>query len=746
MRGRKFAALLCTFVISLNAASLAQTPRRPNQKPTPPEQEPEKQDIEKIVTGTNEVLLDAVVRDKKGHFVKDLHQSDFEVFEDGVPQRIQSFRIVSREPVAATSTSSTAAPATPTETPAAVQPAPAPSVVASSNRLGAVAMVFDRLSPEARTIARQAALGYIKDGIRIDDYVGVFRIDLALHAVQRFTNNEPLVREAIERAVSHGSSTYASNAETIAKLAERQASLQDQISNSASGGGEGNDPSGSIGAAAADATFAAMTQNILEGFDRLEKNQQGYATTDGLLAIINELGRLPGRKALVFFSEGVVLPTEVMPHYRSVISNANRANVSIYSVDAAGLRSSSADVGVGGALTKLGQARARVAASNRDPFGSMMKDLERNEELMRSNPESGLRALADETGGVFIANTNDPGTRMRQVGEDLHSYYVLSYTPTNQNYDGHFRQISLKMTRPGLEIQSRRGYFALANVSGSPVLSYEAPALAILGSKAQPSAFPSRTAAFSFPESDKPGLVPVLVEIPGDAIGFIKSPEKKSYGTNFSVVVLIKDEAQRVVRKLSNQYLLSGPIANLEKAKRGTILFYREALLEPGNYTINSVVYDATTNRASSNVANVTVPAADSSNLKLSSIVVIKRAERVPKDQEASNPLHFEEVMLYPNLGEPVQKSVSKDLALFVTVYPPRGDTFTPKLNLEVARGGKPVGQFSYDLPRADQSGRIQYASAIPLDKFQPGDYELKVAVQDGARRVARSERVRIAP
>ena len=139
MSARKFAALLCAFIIDLNTAVLAQTPTRPDQKPVPQEQE-----VEKIVTGTNEVLLDAVVRDKKGHFIKDLRQSDFEVYEDGVPQTIKSFRIVNREPV---QTSTNAPTNGPGETAASVQP-PAP-VVANSNRLGAVALVFDRLGPEA---------------------------------------------------------------------------------------------------------------------------------------------------------------------------------------------------------------------------------------------------------------------------------------------------------------------------------------------------------------------------------------------------------------------------------------------------------------------------------------------------------------------------------------------------------------------------------------------------------------------
>src|SRR5258708_22961630 len=56
------------------------------------------QDIEKVVVGTNEVVLDAVVKDKKGRAIKDLSAADFEVSEDGVPQEVRSFRLVTREP------------------------------------------------------------------------------------------------------------------------------------------------------------------------------------------------------------------------------------------------------------------------------------------------------------------------------------------------------------------------------------------------------------------------------------------------------------------------------------------------------------------------------------------------------------------------------------------------------------------------------------------------------------------------
>lgn len=706
------------------------------------------QDEDKIVVGTSEVVLDAVVKDKKGRAIKDLNAADFEVFEDGVPQEVRSFSFVTREarPVPGPSGNAPEGDAKRGKAVTSKPPGELRSAAAieNLNQIGACALVFDRLSPNARSIARQAALTYLGDGLRPDDFVGVFGIDLSLRVLQRFTNREQLVRQAIERALSHSSSSYAADADQIASLTEQQGALQRQIDQSSSAAGQGNDPSGSVGPAAAAQAFAAMTQNILEGFERLEHDQQGYATTDGLLAIVNSMARLPGRKALIFFSEGVATPTVVMPHFRSVISNANRANVSIYAVDAAGLRAVSADSQAGHSLTLLGQARARQAGTARDSFGSMMKDLERNEDLMNSNPDSALGDLANETGGLLISNTNEPGPRLRQVDEDLHSYYLLTYKPRNENYDGHFRQIGVKVNRPGVEVQARKGYYAINTSYGSPILAYEAPALAILSGKPQPNAFPTSAAGFSFPESARPGLVPVFVEIPAGSINFSVDHEKQVFHTDFAVVVLIKDESQRVIRRLSEQYLLKGPLDKLEAASRGKILFYREVELGSGHYTIGSVVYDALSRQSSINTGSILVPGADQTRLRLSSVVVIKSVERLSAAEQSSNPFRFGEVLLYPNLGEPVPKSASKDLTLFVTVYPPQGENSLPKLNLEIAQSGHPVGQFSYNLPPPDQMGRIQYASVIPLEKFKPGEYELKLTVEDGKQAASRSEHVTI--
>jgi VWFA-related protein len=533
---------------------------------------------------------------------------------------------------------------------------------------------------------------------------------------------------------------------TRSPIADQQAGLQSQIDTGTQGAGAGSDPSATIGAAAAQQQFNAMTLNIAQGFERMEHTQGGYATIDGLLAIIEGLKKLPGRKAMIFFSEGILLPTNVMSHFRSVISNANRANVSIYAVNAAGLDAVSSDMQAGKAMTRLGQARARAAASQADPFGSMMQDLERNEELMRSNPDSALGDLASETGGALISNTNDPGSKLRQVDEDLHSYYLLTYTPKNSHYDGRFRQISVKVNRSGIDVQTRKGYYALNNSYGTPVLDYEAPALAVLSDAPHPNSFDSRAAAFSFPESGQPGLVPVVVEVPPNAVNYAVDDRKKTFIADLSFVVIIKDDSQRVVKKLSNQQVVKGPLDKLAKARTGGLLFYREANLDPGHYTIAAVVYDNITHQSSTNTGTVIVPPADQTALRLSSIVVIRKAERPTAGQQGLRTFQFGDMLFYPNLGEPVSKANGNQLTLFVTVYTAKGDPTAPKLSLEIARAGRAVGHLSYDLHAPDQTGRIQYASVISLDKFQPGEYELKLAVRAGAHTASRSEYVRVTP
>jgi VWFA-related protein len=614
----------------------------------------------------------------------------------------------------------------------------------NAGRIGSVALVFDRLSADSRTRAHDAALAYLGTGLGPSDFVGVFGIDMTLAVYQTFTNDEKLIKPAIDRAGSGASSPGVGGQAQISELIERSNSLTQQLSQ-AEASAAANQSAQAVGALATQTVLNNIALRAAEGFERLEQTEKGQATTDGLLSIIAAMGGLPGRKAIIFFSEGVSIPTVVVSSFRTVISNANRANVSIYAVDAVGLRAKSADVESGRAMTALGQQRATQAASSVDSFGSMSRDLERNEELVRNNPEGVLGQLANETGGMLVSGTNNPGPRLRQVNDDLHSYYVLTYTPKNADFDGKFRQIAVKVKRTGVDVQARKGYYAVGGRYDSPVMAFEAPALAALG-KSPANAFVTKAAAFSFPEAKKPGLVPVVVEVPAGSINFVADSSKKTYRTDLAIVVVIKDEFQRPVRKLSSQYLLSGPLDQIEAAKKSNILFYRETDLEAGKYAFEAIAFDATNNQSSISRGELVVPDSDQSKLRISNLVVVAKSQKAAVADTQANPFRVGELVLFPNLGEPLHKASSKGLSMFLTIYPGIGSTAAPKMSIELAQKGQPLGQLPIQLPAPDASGRIQYTGTIPLDAFPPGEYELKAMVTDGTTKAMRSERFTVQP
>ncbi|HXG92036.1 MAG TPA: VWA domain-containing protein [Blastocatellia bacterium] len=713
---------------------------------TPSQQQ--RQEETPIRLAANEVSLDIVVKDKKGRFVKDLTASDFEVYEDGVRQKVESFRLVVRE-------------AAVTGNKAERKPEPAPQTVSprDDTSFGVVALVFDRLSPEARALARKAGLSYAEQGTTTGDYTGVFAIDQSLRTIQPFTDNAEMVKQAVERATSTATSVYASSGAKIRDLSSRSTALDQQISSQESAAAEAGADRNSAGAAAAGAAIGQaaaqqalieMQVRIAENFEALERDQQGFATINSLLAVITSMRNLPGRKTIIFFSEGLALPPSVQTKFPAVINAANRASVSIYAIDSAGLRIESGTAEAAQEINSLAARRMQQAARGNDRITSApyTKALERNEDLLRLDPRNGLGTLADETGGFLIHDTNDLVAGLRRIDDDMHGYYMLTYVPKNDDYDGKFRHITVKLSRPNLEAQTRKGYYAVESIGSWPVLDYEAPAIAALRrARSDLNASSLRAAAMSFPATNKPGLTVVLAEAPLSSFTLAPANDKKTYNADFSIVAIVRDESRQVVQKLSQHYPLSGPADKLEAAKRGDVLFYREMRLKPGRYTIEFVAYDAPTGKASVRTADLEVAPFDETKPRLSSVVVLKRAERLtPNEQKKDQPFHFGDTVVYPNLGEPVLKSQAKQLAFFFTAWQAKGSAGPLKLTLEIFQNGRRLGQTSGQLPSPDEQGRIKYASALPLDSFEPAVYELKITVSDAAASVSRSTRFTVQP
>jgi VWFA-related protein len=685
-------------------------------------------------TAVTAIVVDVVVRDRDGNPVTGLTADDFELIEDKVPQDIGSFTAVNR--------------------PAADAPAPAATPVVTTAAATAptqqapqvIALLFDRLTPDAKQLAHKAAVSYVGDGQLSKNVVGLFGIDLSLIFYQPFTRDGDLLRKGIEDAVGRATSGTRSNKASAARAEAVAAQAQSTLDTQSANAGQGGTVDAS---AAANAQFASMTNRIAQQFESLESDEEGYSTANALLAIVSSMRSIPGRKSVVFFSEGLSITTNVSSRFTSVIAAANRANVSIYPMDAAGLRTESTLTethdGVNAAANRTLSANPTRDRNDRP----MTEALEKNEALLRADPHSGLGLLADQTGGFLIANSNNLIDGLGRIDVDMRNYYVLTYVPKNTNFDGKFRTIDVKVKKPGVRVRSRKGYYAVNTAAGAPVLDHEARALAVLDRKPVPNAFPVRTLPLSFPEAGRTGLTPVLVTVPTTGITFLPSEDKKTYTSDFVVLVQFRDDAGLVLDKVSQRYRLQGPIENIEKAKGGAygeVLFYREPVLIPGTFTVETVVFDSLSEKASVRFGTVELPKVDEKSLRLSSLVTVRRSEKVPEgERKAGNPLYAGDQLLYPGMGEPLSKATVKELPFYFVAYAAPGGA-PVSATLQLSSNGQKLAEAPLELAAATPEGRIAQVSRIPLDALQPGTYELSVSVKQGATTAKRATIFRLVP
>ena len=692
------------------------------------------------------VVVDLVVRDRKGLPVTDLKAEDFEVLEDGTPQEVGSFRLPAAEnaparagaaPVVPSAVPATAA----TATAASAAPAATPRPASGRGDGSVVALVFDRLSSDSRRFTKIAAERYIGKGTESDHVVGIFATDWGLEVMQPFTRDATALRTALDKV---GTRTGSQASETLSEARSNQQRAT-QIQDTMASIGTGTPAtSAAQGAAGADLAVAQMQQRMSETFTMLERDQQGYGTMNAMSAVVNALKLVPGRKSVLFFSEGLVIPPNVMPRFLSLIDEANRANVAVYAMDAKGLRAESTQAEARDEINAYAAGRLNNGERSIGAGGAASRYLERNEDRLRMDPSSGLGQLANETGGFLIAGSNNFDKGFTRVDEDIRAHYVLTYSSTRPEMDGKFRSIAVKVKRPGLTVSHRKGYYAVPpSADGAPVLAYEAPGLALLESSPLPNVFPIAARAFVFPRDATTSTAALMVGFDTKHLDYQTTAD--GFGAEAVVIARIRDGNGQVLAKMSEQYTLAGTKEQLSSSQAGRVIFFRKPVLPPGLYSLEALVYDTHTAKASVRISSLEVPAITAAPVRVSSLFVVQRAEKVPAgERDATNPLYFGETLLYPNIGEAFSKAESKELAFAFAVQP--GSAPVGGATVSLVRSGQVVGQAPLELDKPDASGTIHQIGRLPMDALAPGAYEIRVAVQTGTTLVARSARVTITP
>jgi VWFA-related protein len=122
--------------------------------------------------------------------------------------------------------------------------------------------------------------------------------------------------------------------------------------------------------------------------------------------------------------------------FRQIVDDANRGNASFYPVDPRGLPVFDSPIG-----------------PDAPPPPSV------DQAILRERLES-MHDLALGTDGIAVLNNNDLDAGLRRIGDDLTSYYLLGYYSTNAKLDGKFRRLEVKVKQPGVNVRARRGYRA----------------------------------------------------------------------------------------------------------------------------------------------------------------------------------------------------------------------------------------------------------------------------------------------
>jgi VWFA-related protein len=691
-----------------------------------------------IRSSAQEVLLEIVARDKRGRPVRNLERSQFRVLEDGLPVQITGFRLVERGAGAVDPES-----AGPVTTP-----------LDSTRQVSLISLVFDRLGLDGRRLSRQAALDLLATASGANVYFAVFTVDQRLSVLQSFDNDLPKLRRAVIQATSGTPSEFATQSDNLKAALHTMVIPPEHASlANAHAGADGPPPTPASGSAiAADRERAAMILSMLNFSEQAAQSQQGWSSIFSLMSIAAEQERYPGIKTVFYFSEGIHVPISRVQQFHSLISIANRANVQVYAVDASGLMATGRQDAARSELEQAMQSAGEEMESNvgdheREQKNAIsperVKSMERGEQSIRANVQNSLAELAESTGGALIANTNDVRGMLRRTVAEIGTHYEITYVPRTQRYDGRFRKIAVQVTKPGVQIRTRDGYFALPPDRAGVLHAYETPLLLSLAGTPAPNAIALHSAAFHFGRVPNGVECVVSVEVPLSGVTFIQ--QKGKYQVHLSALDLIKNEEGVVMEKIAKDLPLDGSIEKLEGFRTGSFIWLEHRILAPGHYTLETAVLDREGEKMGTRKMAFFVPA-PTDGPGLSSVSLIRRVEPVSETRDAGDPFLFSGGKVTPMLSSVIPRGPESAVQMYFVVYPSASIPQAPQLEIELIKDGKLVSKSAPPPGPREGTDRIPYVIASSTGVLEPGSYEMRVTVRQGAATAQQSAWFTLAP
>jgi hypothetical protein len=404
-----------------------------------------------------------------------------------------------------------------------------------------------------------------------------------------------------------------------------------------------------------------------------------------------------------------------------VISYANQMEVAFYAVDTRGL--SVADP-LAQSLSDQERAGAESSVNRVSPRQGHMED-DDIQLSVSSDKQLAMQELAESTGGFAVTNTNEIALPMQRVMEDIRTHYELAYTPSATNYDGHFRKIQVRISRPHVAVQTRSGYFALPEINGEPLQPFEMTALRAINAHPATLEFPYETALLRFRPKAAAVDYEMAFDVPVSSLQVVTNPKTGKGQIRISLVALIHKSDGEVVGRVSRDLVREVSSKELSLLADNHILYAEPMELPGGHYLIDTAVTDEQAEKTA--VKRMSAFVDSGKEFGVSSLELVREVQRLPGPRDQQDPFEIDAGRIVPTLAESVPSG--KPINLYFVVYPAATSESDPTVMLSLYRDGREIGQQRLPAQKRRADGSMPMLLRINPD---PGQCDMVVTAKQG--------------
>ena len=731
---KRSSLVVCVFLF-LSSGILGQT----RQNSTPVEQSEEVLRI-----NTELVQTDVMVFDKQGHFVTDLRPEDFELRIDGKSLPIRFLELVSTGSLNEESQLAATRGSRPTK-------AERSPLSVELDRRRVIFFYVDDLHLAANNLvsARKVLVNYIEKDMRQNDEAAITSASGQIGFLQQLTDNKSVLHAAIERLKVRPHLTSDSErpamSEYQALAIERNNrdvidffvdELMKDLPNLSTIAAPGGLPRGRAEQRVRDRAHTILQQASATSINSLL----------GLESLVRSSSKLPGRKLIFFISDGFFLDdrnSNNRDQLRHITSLAARSGAVIYSIDARGL------------VASLTDASSDVPS---DPSGRLQRIA--GGELVES--QDAMNALARDTGGRPIFNTNALDAGVTQALQETSNYYLVAWRPeSNEQKSEKFRHIEVNVIgRPELSVRVRKGFFDLERARVTAVPQSKNPDHKPDQSNERTEETQIRTAINApFPEralpvslsltwtdtAEKRQTLNITLQVNGEALSF--EPEGDKLKAVVDVGGSVYNEQGKAGASFGERLTVTDQTKGSNTSIGPDLIYGYPLTLPPGLYQVRVAAREAKSGRIGSTHQWIDIPDLSAHKIVLSSLILSERmvtpaAAESGVNSAANAQLPREHVT--PRVDHRFHRN--SFLRFLVFIYTPVVVRHDIAVQVQILRSDQPV--LTTPLRKVSTEGmsdlgRLPYAADISLEQFPTGRYVLLVTAIDRASQATTSQSTR---